>query len=66
MDQLDFWKNSTEYKAVKVRHKIIEWLDNGGARDYSDDLEYLSSEMTYRRAVKACGYNWDGSKLCSG
>ena len=56
---IDYWQNSDEYDARRVRALVLDWLKAGGDRGHSSEMAYLSSEAVIRRAVAVCGYEWD-------
>lgn len=59
MTNLDYWQNSKEYDAVRVRKLILSWLDGGSDRHYNSEMEYLSDENVYKKACAVYGYEWD-------
>jgi len=59
MTNLDYWANSPEYDARRVRQLIWDWLEAGGDRNHDSDVAFLSDIEVYKRAVAVCGYEWD-------
>ena len=53
---LEYWQNSHDYEARKVRALIIKWLEAGVDRHYNSEMEYLSAQETYIKATAVYGW----------
>lgn len=49
---LDYYQNSVETDAVKVRSLIWRWWEEGGDRNYPSKSDYLQDPLVYKRAIK--------------